>query len=94
MMWYLKVAWRHDLPDEPVWWYAEIGDDGYEIRAVEVYRDGRYDYADANRSTGSTVLAEAPIPSIDEITAQTEFSPSVIDTEEFEQAWHRAVAGE
>jgi hypothetical protein len=91
---YLKVAWHHDLPDEPVWWYAEIGDDGYSTRVVEVYRDGRHDYADAQRSTGSTILAEAPIPDVADLAKPDEFTPAVIDQAEFEQAWRRAVTAE
>ena len=50
---YQKVLWHHDLPDEPVEIYSEI-DSGYEAREVEVYRDGRHDYADRSRSTGTT----------------------------------------
>jgi uncharacterized protein DUF6881 len=90
---YLKVIWHHDFPDQPVIWYAEIGDDGYETRAIEVYRDGRYDYADEQRSTGETILAEAPIPSAEDIAKNAELSPTVIAVEEFENVWRRALAG-
>ena len=42
---YLKVTWHHDFPDEPSVLYSEI-DAGYEIRKVDVYRDGTHDFAD------------------------------------------------
>ncbi|MFL6073300.1 MAG: DUF6881 domain-containing protein [Mycobacteriales bacterium] len=90
-MWYLKVHWHHDFADEPVVLYSEVGDDGYEVRKVDVFRDGRLGYADKSRSTGDTVLGEKPILGVDEIAAQDEFSPSVIEAHEFEHVWRRAV---
>jgi hypothetical protein len=44
------VLWHHDRPDEPVALYSEI-DSGFEVRKVEVHRDGRHEYADRSRST-------------------------------------------
>jgi hypothetical protein len=90
---YLKVIWHHDFADEPVVLYSEIDDDGVETRKVEVYRDGRHDYADRTRSMGATVLSEKRMPSIDEIAAQSEFSPSTIDPSEFESVWRRVTEG-
>lgn len=75
---YLKVDWMHDLTDEPVVLCSEIADSGAETRKVEVYRDGRHDYADDSVATGSTMLSEAPFPSVDEIAAQPEFSVETI----------------
>jgi hypothetical protein len=88
---YLKVIWHHDFVDEPVLLYSEVGTDGYESRKVELYRDGRGDYADGSSSTGDTELGEIPIPSVEEMAAQAEFTPFVIDSEEFEAVWRRAL---
>jgi hypothetical protein len=55
---YHKVLWHHDLPDEPVVLYAEIGS-GCEVRKVEIFRDGRHDYGDTSGSTGITMLSES-----------------------------------
>jgi hypothetical protein len=52
---YQSVLWHHDHPDEPMVLYSEI-DVGFEVRKVEVYRDGRHDYAGRSRSTGTTML--------------------------------------
>src|SRR5262245_57593531 len=84
---YLKVTWAHDLPDEPVTLLSEIGDDGYEIRKVEVFRDGRMTYADAHESTGSTILGESPLPAIEEIASQSEFAPEWISRNDFQEIW-------
>ncbi|MGW4938096.1 DUF6881 domain-containing protein [Streptomyces sp. NPDC004166] len=88
---YLKVLWRHDLPDEPVELYSELDDAGYEIRKVEIYRDGRRDFANGESSSGATMLGELPLPSLEEIAEQEEFSPSLIEFSEFEKVWHLAV---
>jgi hypothetical protein len=89
---YQRVFWHHDLPDEPVVLYSEI-DAGLEVRKVEVYRDGRHDYAGGSRSTGTTVLGEKMMPGVDEFNAEPEFSAGEISAEEFEQAWRRAAPG-
>jgi Domain of unknown function (DUF6881) len=86
---YQKVLWRHDLPDEPVALYSEI-ESGYEVRKVEVYRDGRYDYADRVRATGTTMLGEKLMPDVGEINQDPEFSATIITADEFETAWRRA----
>jgi hypothetical protein len=86
---YQKVLWHHAFPDEPAELYSEI-ERGLEVRKVEVYRDGRCDYADGSRSRGTTVLGQEIMPSMDEINEDTEFSASTINAEEFEAVWRRA----
>jgi hypothetical protein len=53
---YQAVRWAHDLVDEPVMLFSEIDADGYEVRKVDEYRNGRLDLADAVTETGSTAL--------------------------------------
>jgi hypothetical protein len=89
---YQKVLWHHEFPDEPVALHSEI-DAGFEVRKVEVYRDGRHDYADGSRSTGTTVLGEKMMPGVDEIDGDPEFSAEEISAEAFERVWRRAVQG-
>ena len=86
---YQRVLWHHDLAQEPVVLYSEI-DSGYEIRKVEIYRDGRHHYADTSRSTGTTMLGEILMPAVDEINQDPEFSGTAITASEFEQVWRRA----
>jgi hypothetical protein len=61
-----------------------------EMRKVEVYRDGRQDFADADRALGATLLGERPIPPFEEIAAMDEFTPTIISSSEFEAVWRRA----
>lgn len=87
---YLKVLWHHGFDDTPVVLYSELDEARFELRKIEVYRDGRHDYADRTRATGATWLSVTPIPPDEEIAAQPEFSPAAIAAEEFEQVWRRA----
>lgn len=61
-MWYLKVLWLHDFADEPVELLSEIGPDGYEMRKVERYRDGRLDFADETREPARLSSARVRSP--------------------------------
>jgi hypothetical protein len=77
---YQKVLWHHDRADEPVALYSEIAS-GFEVRKVEVYRDGRHDYADSSHSTGTTMLGEMLMPGVDEVNQDPEFSAVTIRAE-------------
>jgi len=39
-MTYLKVKWIHSHPDAPVLLYSELDRERWEVRKVEVFRDG------------------------------------------------------
>jgi hypothetical protein len=90
---YMKVEWHHEFEDEPVLLLSEI-DGGYETRKVEIYRDGRTDYADSKVATGSTVLAEGLMPTVEDISSDEEFTAHEIGGEEFEELWHRVTDDE
>jgi hypothetical protein len=86
---YQRVLWHHESPDEPVELYSEI-ESGFEVRKVEVYRDGKHDYADRSYSTGTTALGEDLMPGVDEINEDPEFSAETISAAEFDRVWQRA----
>lgn len=86
---YLKVAWHHRFPNEPVLIYSEVRA-GRERRKIEVYRDGRTDFADDLTETGTTLLTQGEFPSFDEIATDPAFSPFVISREEFNVVWESA----
>jgi hypothetical protein len=90
---YQRVVWHHDFDDEPVVLWSEVGDDGFERRKVDEYRDGRTDYADEVDATGSTDLSDQAMPTVAEIDTDDEFSASAITREEFESVWRRATGG-
>ncbi len=89
-IYHIKVHWHHDNPDEPNLLYSEVEDDGYESRKVEEHRSGRLDFAESDRSSGDTRLGELPVPNMEEISKQGEFTPSLITKKEFEEIWKKA----
>jgi hypothetical protein len=87
---YWKVDWLHDFETEPIRIYSEVGDDGYEIRKVQHYRDGRMLKADASHESRDIGLGEIPVGSIKDVASQPEFAASLITPEEFEKEWEIA----
>jgi hypothetical protein len=85
---YIKVDWIHTHPDEPTVLYSELDMDRWELRKVEVYVDGTMDFADAERSSGTTQLGSLPVTPLEELTS--EFDPKVIYAAEFERVWSMA----
>lgn len=92
-MTYLRVAWRHQHRDEPVVLYSELDGNRFEVRKVEVFRDGRLGYADADRSSSGTNLGLVATPSLEEIAQDPQFEPVQIEPAEFEAMWERCGAG-
>src|SRR5207248_1876118 len=86
---YLRVQWRHFHPDEPVEIYTELREDGWEVRKVEVFPDGRIGFASPTEGSGSTMLSVEPLPSLEEIAADPQFKPTEIGREEFENMWKK-----
>jgi hypothetical protein len=87
---YIHVTWNHESPDDPIELYSELDDASWEVRKVEVFRDGRIGYADALDSTESTKLGIEPVPHLDQISLDPEFHPKAIERAEFERLWNSA----
>ena len=87
-MTYFICKWRHAFEDEAVWFYGELDESRYEVRSVQVYRDGRKAFASALEEKG-TGLCEKPLPSISQINSDPEFEAVEISQQEFERAWER-----
>jgi hypothetical protein len=90
-MYYLKVIWKHVLRDEPVVIYMELNNNRYEVRKIEVYRDGKVGYAYEHTEIGESALSEKPIPSIKQIAKDKQFAPNRISKNEFESMWQKYV---
>ncbi len=86
---YMRVHWHHGFDEEPVCLYSEV-EAGREVRKVEVYRDEHMDFADERISTGTTLLSETLMPTVDEIFEEGHFTPELITREEFENIWEAA----
>jgi hypothetical protein len=89
---YIKVEWLHTDPSELVVRFSELDDDRWETRVINVFHDGRREYADAEVKHGYTMLGDVPVPELDEIARNPEFVPSEITHEEFEREWAASLA--
>lgn len=90
---YLKVEWHHEFPDEPVLLYSELDDERYEVRKVEVYRNGTRTFANADSHSGTSMLGEVPAPSMEQFAELVEFTAVEISRTEFEAEWFAAIDG-
>ena len=93
-MHYIKVTWKHQHRDDPVQLYSELDDARWEVRKVEVFRNGSLGCASRSESRGGTILGLAPLPLFAEIAANPEFEPTEIAKDEFEEIWSKATPGD
>jgi hypothetical protein len=91
-MTYYKCKWNHSFPDEPIMLYAELDDQRWQRRAVELFRDGRMSYADGQKEFGGLFLSPEPVPPLSDIAADPQFEPVEITQLEFESVWREAIA--
>lgn len=87
---YVKVKWLHSHLDEPVLLYSELNDEMWETRKVEVYADGRANFADSEGRSGSTKLGVEPYPTLEDIATDPQFEPVAVSQAEFEEVWGAA----
>ena len=90
-MYYYKIQWIHDFEKEPFIIYSELDNERYEVRKLELYKNGHFGYATQNTENGGSILSEHPYPSIDEIASNPEFIPMEISREEFEEIWKKTM---
>lgn len=90
---YLKTIWNHCHKEEPSIIYQEIDDSSFEIRKIEIMKDGQViGYASEAGEFGASILADQQIPTIEEINQEDEFIAVEITKIEFENAWNSAVS--
>lgn len=87
---YICVKWNHLFTEEPSLLYSELDDNRWEHRKVEIYADGRRDYASKYERRGNADLSEEPLPPLAEIAMDPQFEPVEISQAEFENIWTAA----
>jgi len=60
-MHYVKIAWKHEHPQDPVLIYSELDDARWEVRKVEVFPDGSLGFAEEAGSRRGTGLGELAV---------------------------------
>jgi hypothetical protein len=84
---YFACRWDHDLSDEPVVIYEELGPGRVELRKVHEYRDGRRERTERVAPELRTSLSWVPVPEEAAITGQPEFTTMPLTAQEFEAVW-------
>ncbi|MDC1142306.1 hypothetical protein OAU50_04385 [Planctomycetota bacterium] len=90
-MQYIKVICSHKVPEDPILLFSELDDERWELRKIEIYQDGKVDYAGEGIVSGDIGLSLEPIPELHEIAEQSQFQPTEITAEEFESEWTKAL---
>lgn len=90
-MTYIKVYWKHNFSDEPIFLFSELDDNRNEIRKVEVYKNDLMGYAWGDISSNGTYLSECELPELGVINEDAQFEGIEIRKEEFEKIWKKAI---
>lgn len=85
-MLYLKVLWSSKQENHPSIIYKEIDADGWEVRKVEIFRDGHSTFADLSSDAGKSMLSDQKLE-IGRIRQSGTLRFNEISREEFEQVW-------
>ena len=88
---YIDVEWIHDSEDEPFRLVSEIGDDHFETRKIELFRNGKLGFASEESQSENTMLGIVEVPSLEEINSDKEFQGKNISKQEFELLWQEYV---
>ena len=88
---YIKVHWKHNFQNEPIFLYMELDENRNEIRKVEIFGNDLLGYAYKNININGTFLSKFKIPELCEINEDSQFDAFEIDKETFELIWNRAV---
>ena len=84
---YIRMRWIHDHRNMPIWLICELDDQNWELRKIEIWRDGAKGYADRANSYGGTGLGSVPIPPFHEIAELRQFELEEISRPAFEAEW-------
>ncbi len=90
-MWeYVKLHWKHDFEDEPVFIFYEVNIDGERLakRSIEFFKNGKTKNID---DLYEGVIEITPIPRVEEFNSGIwgeEFFASLVTEEVFENVWN------
>lgn len=87
---YIYSKWRNSPIGSPSEFYSELDAQRYEIRKVEIFKNGKIGYASKSGTACGTRLGIIPVPSTAEIKAQSEFDIKPISKDKFEEKWREA----
>lgn len=87
---YSRLQWNHPSPTEPIEILSEYDENGWELRKVELFRNGSVRFAGATESVGGSKLSLIQRPPDSEVISEPEFRVFALTGDEFERAWEQA----
>jgi coenzyme F420-reducing hydrogenase delta subunit len=90
VMKYIKIHWIHNFKDDPEFIYSAIDESGYEIKKVEIFKNG--DCIIYSENINSDRLAEGMYPLLEELNFKEEFESMQtieISETEFTEIWDK-----
>ena len=87
---YLRVRWDHDPGEDPIVLYHEVDEQQRETRRVELFEDGRLQWAGQASPDAPTSISLEPLPPVEQIRDQPAFSLTEISRPAFEEIRARA----
>ncbi len=86
---YILLKWFHNFKNEPYLIYSEIDNQRYEVRKIEVYKNGTIHKCDKKMTNSLIELGDVEFPeNLDEINQDKQFYAKYISREEFESIWN------
>ena len=83
----IDVTWHHNDENEPIRLVSELGSNRYELRKLEFFKNSEVGFAFNEKSNLGTRLGEAPVPLLEEINSDPQFTGKVISRKDFEELW-------
>lgn len=88
---YILLKWFHNLENEPYIIYSEIDNQRYEVRKIEIYKNGITRKCDEKMVNSQIELGDVAFPeNLDDINQDKEFYAQYISKEEFESIWNKS----
>lgn len=92
---YVKLLYKYEINDWSVIHLAELNEDRFEIRTIDIYKNNKYGYA-YDKIEYNSFLSDCPCPTKNEFYNSGEYDLDSADyfditKEEFESEWEKAV---
>jgi hypothetical protein len=88
---YIDVNWAHESEKYPYRLISEIGNNQFEVRKLEFFRNGKIGFASGVSNTENTMLGIVEVSPLEEINSDNEFQGKNISKQEFELIWQKYV---
>jgi len=89
---YIKIHWNHSFIDEPELIYSKINGERYEVKKVEIFKNGNYIIY--SKDVNSDRLAEGKYPQLEELNFKEELESMQaieISEKEFNEIWKKYI---